>query len=378
LAFPTPHQTGLSDASTNGDGTLGFTYASGACSVTSGGLITITGAGPCVVTVSATGGTNYADATPASFTLTVNQAAQVITINNESLTFGSASTYQISPSDASTNGDGTLGFTYASAACSVTSGGLITTAGAGPCVVTVSATGGTNYADATPASFTLTVNQAAQVITINNESLTFGSASTYQISPSDASTNGDGTLGFTYASGACSVTSGGLITITGAGPCVVTVSATGGTNYADATPASFTLTVNQAAQVITINNESLTFGSASTYQISPRDASPTGDGTLGFTYASGACSVTSGGLITITGAGPCVVTVSATGGAKYAAATPASLTLTVEPAAQGFTIYNETLTFGSASTYQISPSDASTNGDGTLGFTYASGACSVT
>ena len=86
----------------------------------------------------------------------------------------------------------------------------------------------------------------------NPDSATYSAGGTYQI---NASTNGDGTLGYATSSPGCSVDpTSGLITISGAGACVVTITATGGANFADATAVTFTLNVGQAAQAITVAN----------------------------------------------------------------------------------------------------------------------------
>src|SRR6202041_584738 len=357
------------NASTNGDGTLGYLVSSGTCSVDGSGLITGAGAGTCVVTVSATGGTNFAD-TSTTFTLTVDQATQTITLSPASatITYSAGDSYQI---NASTNGDGTLGYLVSSGTCSVDGSGLITGAGAGTCVVTVSATGGTNFAD-TSTTFTLTVDQATQTITLSPASatITYSAGDSYQI---NASTNGDGTLGYLVSSGTCSVDGSGLITGAGAGTCVVTVSATGGTNFAD-TSTTFTLTVDQATQTITLSPASatITYSAGDSYQI---NASTNGDGTLGYLVSSGTCSVDGSGLITGAGAGTCVVTVSATGGTNFAD-TSTTFTLTVDQATQTITLSpaSATITYSAGDSYQI---NASTNGDGTLGYLVSSGTCSV-
>src|SRR6202040_4182550 len=88
------------------------------------------------------------------------------------------------------------------------------------------------YSGSTSGGQSLTVDQATQTITLSPASatITYSAGDSYQI---NASTNGDGTVGYLVSSGTCSVDGSGLITGAGAGTCVVTVSATGGTNFAD-------------------------------------------------------------------------------------------------------------------------------------------------
>jgi hypothetical protein len=112
-----------------------------------------------------------------------------------------------------------------------------------PYAISATYAGDSNLNDSTSTNtLNFTVVQATQTIAItpNPDSTVYSPGGTYQI---NASTNGDGTLGYTQISGSCSVDSSGLITITGAGSCNVSVTATGGTNYANTTPINFVLYV---------------------------------------------------------------------------------------------------------------------------------------
>jgi predicted transcriptional regulator YdeE len=303
------------------------------CSVSSSGVVTTLLSGTCTISVTQPAAGNFAAATPQTVTLTVN--AQTQTIQN----FGTpiTATYGgTAPVLAATATSG-LAPTYAStgSACSVTSAGAVTILAVGTCQITASQAGNATYAAATPVSETLTVNPAADVITIPptvpttttvGSNTPIGATTTSGVTPTYTSTTPT----------VCSVSATGVVTALTSGTCSVTVSQAAAGNYAAATPQTATFAVSGQSQ--TIQN----FGTpiTTTYGNPAPVLAATATSGLAPTYTStgSACSVTTSGTVTILAVGTCQITASQAGNSTYAAATPVTETLTVNPQADVITI----------------------------------------
>ena len=230
------------------------------------GLIsgTPTTAGTSSVTVTATDTTGAHGS--ASFTWTVNAPANTVSVTNpgnQTSTVGSAVSLQIQASDSASGQ--TLAYSAAGlpAGLSISSStGLIsgtpTTAGTSSVTVTATDTTGAHGS----ASFTWTVNAPANTVSVTNpgnQTSTVGSAVSLQIQASDSASGQ--TLAYSAAglpAGLSISSSTGLIsgTPTTAGTSSVTVTATDTTGAHGS--ASFTWTVNAAAQPPTANPQSYT------------------------------------------------------------------------------------------------------------------------
>ncbi len=166
---------------------------------------------------------------------------------------------------------------------------------------------------------------AAQTISFPNPG-----TQTFGVPPITLTATASSGLAVSYAvtSGPATV-SGSKLTITGAGSVTVQAAQAGNTNYAAATPVSITFTVNPAAQTISFPNPG-----TQTFGVSPITLTATASSGLAVSYTvtSGPATV-SGSKLTITGAGSVTVQAAQPGNTNYAAATPVSITFTVNPAA---------------------------------------------
>ena len=325
-----------------------------------------------IYTVTATNATNSDSAT---FSITVNPAAPIISLSVSTLTAtartaisditvtnsGGTATYSISPAISNnlsfSTETGTISGTPANAAANV--------------VYTVTATNVTNSDSAT---LSITVNPAAPIISLSVSTLTAtagtaisditvtnsGGTATYSISPAIANNlsfaTDTGTISGTPANAAANV--------------VYTVTATNVTNSDSAT---LSITVNPAAPIISLSVSTLTAtagtaisditvtnsGGTATYSISPAIANnlsfATDTGTISGTPANAAANV--------------VYTVTATNATNSDSAT---LSITVNPAAPIISLSVSTLTAtagtaisditvtnsGGTATYSISPAIA--------------------
>jgi hypothetical protein len=152
------------------------------------------------------------------------------------------------------------------------------------------------------------------------------------------------------AGGACTVT-GALVTLTGVGTCTITASqagdqATGGF-YDPATPVTRTFTITPGMALFTFDLSTLpakTYGDAP-FSVASYPGKPA-DHTGAITFATGSgsdgCSVTSDGLVTITGAtsdpGQCVIEAALAADSNYAAVAPISQSFGISKAATSVSV----------------------------------------
>ena len=242
-------------------------------------------------------------------------------------------------------------FSIAPASASVcsaggTNGSTITMLAVGTCTVLANQADDGAYAAAPQVSLSVTIAQATQTITnfiANPASPTYSSGGTFTVS---ATGGGSGNpVTFTSATtGVCTAggTNGATITMVNAGTCVLHADQTGNTNYAAATQASLNVTIAQAAQTITnfiANPASPTYSSGGTFTVS---ATGGGSGNpVTFTSATtGVCTAggTNGATITMVNAGTCVLHADQTGNTNYAAATQASINVTIAQTTQTLSI----------------------------------------
>mgnify|MGYP000199155439 CR=1 FL=1 len=381
ITIPDPGTMHVGDAAFNAGATsdsslqiaysLGSATTNNSCSITSSGVITIAYAGACEIVADQAGDVTYNPAITARRTFAIAAGPQV------TLTISSASTvtYGNTISLTTSGGSGTGAVTYATAGTCSVSGSTLTVGDAGSsCSVTATKAADANYTAASSSAQTVIITKANQSITIS------ATGSTPTALGSNTLT-GTATSGLTVdltvdasTSANCSL-SGNTLNFLRSGSCLVNADQAGNTNYNAAPQAQRTFTIAKAAQTISITNPgSVRYGDA-TFQIA---ASATSG--LSITYSTGtnttnsACSIDSGGNVTINDIGDCEVTANQAGDSVYAAATATSLTFQVAKGAQA------TLAISSASSVAYGNTIALTttggSGQGSVSYT-ATGTCSV-
>jgi hypothetical protein len=313
-------------ATSGGTGTGAVTFASAgstACSVTTGGLLSITsGTGTCIITATNAGDTNYAPVTSGAFSVTVSKAPQAaLSITGPTTIAFGGSTVAL----GTTGGSGTGAVTFsagASTACSTTTDGTVTaTHGSGPCMISASKAMDDNYLAGAPATTTLAVTKAAAIITLSNLAQTFDgspkslTATTTPVGLTDVSVS--------YGSSPTPPTAAGSYAV---------VAHLTNADYV-ATDATGTLVISKAAQITL----SVTGPSTATFGDAPLQLGTSGgSGNGGVTFAasgSTACSVSTGGLLTVTsGTGTCAITATKADDGNYAVATSAALSIAINKA----------------------------------------------
>jgi hypothetical protein len=324
------------DAASTVAGTLVYSPAAGI--VLSAGPQTLT------VTFTPTDATDYTNAT-ASVTLTVNQATPSIAWAIPApITYGTAlSATQLG---ASTTVPGTFAYSPVS--------GTVLSAGSQTLSVTFTPTDTTDYTAATK-TVSLTVNQAkAAIVWTTPAAITYGTA--LGAAQLDASSTVAGS--FSYSPAAGSILGAGSQTLT------VTFTPTDATDYTNAT-ASVTLTVNQAAPLITwAPPAAITYGTA--LSATQLNASTTVAGT--FVYSPVAGTVLSVGTQTLT------VTFAPVDTTDYTSTT-AKASITINPAtpAVKVTLSSSSITTAQALTVTVTVSGGSGNFTPTGSITLISG-----
>ena len=222
--------------------------------------------------------------------------------------------------------------------------------------------GNANYNAATQVQQSITVNKGNQTIsfTSTNPSPTTVGGATY--TPTATATSGLA-VAFTLdgTSTGCTL-SGGVVTFTAVGTCMIDANQAGNANYNAAPQVQQSITVNKGNQTIsfTSTNPSPTTVGGATY-------TPTATATSGLAVAftldgtSTGCTL-SGGVVTFTAVGTCKIDANQAGNANYNAATQVQQSITVNKGNQtiSFTSTNPSPTTVGGATY--TPTATATSG----------------
>jgi hypothetical protein len=341
----------FSYATTNSTGAITFATGAGSvgCSVTSGGMVSITGAAinpsACILEASLASDATYASAGPLQQSFNIAKAPGSVGISN--LPASGSVGGSFTPAYTK-EGDGTAStLSNSTSVCTVTSG-VVNYIAAGTSLLQASVTEGTNYLAATGSDQGFDVSLVTPTFAFDLSALsakTFGDGS-FSVA-SYATTNSTGAITFALGTGSvgCSVTSAGMVSITGAAVdpvhCVVAATLAADGSYAAAGPMKDSVNVAKAAASVSINNMPLsaTVGD----QFTPTYTKP-GDGTASVvSLTTGVCTVTSG-VVNFIAAGSCLLQASVAEGTNYLAATGSEQSITVSPLAP---------VFSSACTYTI-------------------------
>jgi hypothetical protein len=274
-----------------------------------GSALTITGAGPVVVTASQSGNGSYAAATPVSQTITVNKANSAVGLT-------------VMPSSASVNTALTLTATVTSTA-GTPAGNVQFLDGA--TVLTTSAVNAQGVATYTTSSLTsgshsfsaqyagnsnfnpATSNTVPFNIAQDTQTITFPSLATpvtYGVSPIALKATASSGLAVSYAASGPAMISGSTLTITGAGKVAVTASQAGNASYSAAAPVTQAIVVNQAASATTLATSAAAINQGAPVTFTATVASTAGTPTGGVQFLNGTTalgtSVLAGGVATYT------------------------------------------------------------------------------
>jgi hypothetical protein len=263
--------------------------------------------------------------TSAAANLTVNKAAQTITISDiPTKTYGDGA-FTL---PATTDKGLTIAYQSTNTAVATVSGNTVTIVAPGTANIIASQNGNADYLAATGVTKTLTVNKIAQnIILAATATKTFGDA-TFTL---PATSDKNKTITYTSSNTAVATVNGNTVTIKGAGITDLSGTQAGDTYYYAAPTATQTLTVNKANQTITFS----TFATK-TYGDAAITLPTTSSAGLTISYSSNNTAVASvsGNTLTLNKAGTATITASQSGNTNYAAASSVSQDITIQKANQ--------------------------------------------
>jgi len=347
---------------TASSGLLPSISVGGPCTLAAG-VVTTTGSGVCVVSVTQAGDATYSAAPPLSTTVSIARQAQSITV-------GPLPTAPVVGSTAPVVASSTSGLPVSLAAiggCTIAGTTALFSAGGVPCTITASQPGNDAFDSAADVAVTTTAKSVQQITGYVSLPKSPAVGATFDVSAKASST-----LPVTFAAaGACTI-SGRTVTLTSVGTCSVTASQTGNAAWFPSIDIVKTTVVPEGQ---TIAFAPLPVAPPTGTSLSIRTLASASSG-LGITVAAngGGCTA-SGTTVKFTTAGvPCTVTVSQVGGAYYRAATPVSQTTTPVGGPQSISGFAN-LPSGLAPGGTFSVAAAASSG---LGVTFAaSGACTI-
>jgi Bacterial Ig-like domain (group 3)/OmpA-like transmembrane domain/Abnormal spindle-like microcephaly-assoc'd, ASPM-SPD-2-Hydin len=292
--------------------------------------VTIVGAGDCNVTANQDADGGYTKAAAVTKKFTINPKAQVIDFKQPIVPVFTTDPQKLLAT--SNNPANPIVFsTTTPLVCTVNDAAqTVTLKIAGDCVVKANQAAVPNYLAAEEKSQIINTLKLLQTITFATTTpaeKTFGDAK-FDISATGGASGMPVT--FTALPAAVCTLAGNSVTIVGAGDCLISASQAGNDNYNPAT-GSKTVKIAQKKQLILLDAPTnKTFGDAAFTVSATGGAS---DLPITFSTASASCTV-SGNIVTINGAGDCIVAADQAGNINYLAAVQEKKTIVIAKAAQ--------------------------------------------
>ncbi|QNP47932.1 Ig-like domain repeat protein [Diaphorobacter aerolatus] len=263
-AFNTAYSQTLSASSANGGaGPYTFRVSAGALppglALSSAGVLSGTpiAAGAFNFTVNATSGNGFIGAQ--AYTLVIARAAQVITnfvATPATPVFSESGNFSVSATGGLSGLPVTFGVAPASAAvCSSggANGATISMLAAGTCAIRADQAGNANYAAATQAQQNFVVGKAPQTITFTSTIPTNAKVGgTYASAVSGGKSTSAVELTIDASTATHCTISGNVISFVAKGACLINANQKGDANYADATQAQQTVSIDQAGTVVAV------------------------------------------------------------------------------------------------------------------------------
>jgi hypothetical protein len=318
--------------------------SSSICSI-SGGQVSFTAAGSCVIDANQAGDSDYQPAPQQQQSFTTAKRSQTITFG--ALAPASFDQRHIAVSATASSGL-TVSFGSAtSSTCSV-SGTDVTFLAPGTCTVTAEQAGNNDWSAAPPVSHSFTIAKGAQSVTFTSTA-----PDSAVVDGSTYAANATSTSGLPVtltidpsASSVCSI-QGATVSFNAAGTCTIDANQSGNNDWNPATQTQQTVTVGKGSQTITL--AALADKRFDQRQITIAATASSGLTVTFTSMTSGTCGV-SGTTVTFLATGTCTVKADQAGDSNWNAAAPMSQSFTINKGAQS-------ILFSSAA-----PSDATAAG----------------
>jgi titin len=315
---------------------------SAGCSVNGSSLV-YTSAGSCSITATMAGSAGYGAVSSSDTTFSVNQASPSVTLaaNPTSSTFGASVTLTATLNSGATgtvdfeNGGVTVDSCGAVPLVSSSAQCVTTDLPEGSDALQVVYSGDTNYQSTTSTSESFMVGLSTQApLSVTSISGTTG----FDLTLTSSGGSGTGSISYVVSDGTatCSEPSPGVVTVNGAGTCIVTATKAGDANYSSSSSAATTVTFS-AVQTLSFTSSAPTVAvMGATYAPS---ASSTANLAVTVSVDSSSNSVCSlnAGVVTFLTPGNCVLDANQAGDSTHAAATQVQQTIAVTAPPRGTT-----------------------------------------
>jgi hypothetical protein len=307
----------------------------GSACVVAGNVVTVGNAGSsCTVVATKASDGNYRAVSSTQLSISTTKISQSALSFSNIAEMQALSTLTVLANGGS--GEGVVRYRVSNAGttgCTL-SGTTLSAPSAGQCTIEASRAASTNYNQSASVSQVIEVVKASQTVrfttNVPTEPLVGG---TY--SPAATASSGL-SIGFSVAGVGCSI-SGGTITFTSAGDCVVEASQPGSSAYFAAPTASQTIAVGRRNHTLAFNlaTQALntkTYGDAAfVVQATSTDISASVSFTLSAQTTNNACAVFASGLVIVQNVGDCVIEAFSTQTSALAAASTISKRIVILP-----------------------------------------------
>jgi type II secretory pathway pseudopilin PulG len=353
-----------SATATSGDSVVITVDASsnGGCTI-SGGRVSFVAVGTCTLDFNDAGNASYSAAAQVSQSFSVAGQNNVITVTSTtpSHAVGGGS---YTPSASATSGDTVIiSIDAASSACSL-SGGLVSFAGVGTCIVDFNDPGNSTFAAALQAQQAFSVSRS-NTITITSTAPSGAIVGGPKYTPTATATSGDPVIISVDATsnGSCIISGGQVTNVTG-GNCTLDFNDPGNVTYAPAPQLQQSFTIAKKANAITITSSAPSGAIVGGPKYTPSATALSGDPVAITVDAStsGNCTI-SGGRVSFTSAGTCTLDFNDSGSPSFAAAAPVQQNVNVGKSANAITVTSSAPNFGVVGGPTYTPSATALSGD---------------
>ena len=269
------------------------------------------------------GSDNFSAAPQVQQTFTVGKGAQAIVFTSTAPTTAVPGGPTYTPTATGGPSGNPVVFSIdasATGVCSIT-GGVVSFAAAGSCVIDANQAGNTNFNPAPQARQTVTVGKRAQTITFTSIAPTEAVVGGPTYTPM-ASGGGSGNAVVlsidASATSACSISSG-VVSFTAVGSCVIDANQAGNAEFSPAPQVQQTVLVGKRAQTITFTSKAPTGAVIGGPTYTPTATGGASGNPVIFSIdasATSVCSIT-GGVVSFAAAGSCVIDANQAGNANY-------------------------------------------------------------
>jgi hypothetical protein len=290
----------------------------------SGGVVSFTAAGTCLIDFNQAGNGSYNTASQKQQSITVSaaaKAAQSITVTSTAPTGATVGGASYTPTATASSGLGVaITLDSTSTGCSL-SGGVVSFTAAGTCLIDFNQAGNGTYNPAPPKQQSITIAKAAQTITITSTAPTGATVGGASYTPTATASSGLA-VAITIdssSSSVCSISSG-IVKFNAAGTCTIDANQAGNGSYNPAPQKQQLITVSGAAKT------AQTISFTSTAPSSPAIGStytPIATASSGLAVAitidsssSSVCSISSG-IVKFNAAGTCTIDANQAGNGSY-------------------------------------------------------------